>query len=41
MVLYPQIIEKSKVAYTVRIYQMGLDGTYPMSPITVVASDYD
>ena len=41
MVLYPQIIEKSKVTYTVRIYQMGLDGTYPMSPITVVASDLE
>jgi len=40
LTLYPQIIEKNKVAYTVNIYQMGIDGEYPDMPISIVATDH-
>ena len=34
--IYPQILEKSSIQYTVKIYQMGLDGNYPDDPTRTV-----
>ena len=30
--IYPQILEKTSIQYTVRIFLMGLDGSYPVNP---------